>query len=38
MKATRLTSVISRHIVPLNQYECPKIEPKFFKAMFVKIL
>ena len=39
MKATGLTSVVPRRIfVPLNQYGCPKIEPKFFRERFVKDL
>ena len=37
MKAACLISVIPRNIfVPLNQNECPKIEPKFFRARFVE--
>ena len=38
MRATGSTSVVLRHVfVPLNQYRCLKIEPKFFRARFVKI-
>ena len=38
MRATGSTSVVLRHVfVPLNQYRCPKIEPRFFRARFVKI-
>ena len=39
MKATGLTSVVPRLIfVPMNENKCPKIEPKFFRARFVKTL
>ena len=33
MKATDLTR---RIFVPMNQNECPKIEPTFFRARFLK--
>ena len=37
MKAPGLTSVVRRGIfIPLNQHGFPKIEPKYFRARFVK--
>ena len=37
MKATGLSTVVPRCIfVPLNQYGCPKIESKVFRARHVK--
>ena len=39
MKVIGLTSVVPRYIfVTLNQYGCPKIEPKFSRARIVKRL
>ena len=37
MKATSLTSVVPKSFfVPLNQYGCPKIDPKFLEQGLLK--